>query len=62
MSRIREIFEILARGPLGASADGGKIGVGLTAAMARAERGLSDEVETYLRDSDTKKADAKTAS
>ncbi|CAM3707263.1 hypothetical protein KIPE111705_21295 [Kibdelosporangium persicum] len=61
MSRIREIFETLTRGPLGASADGGMIGVGLTAAMARAERGLSDEVETYLRDSDTKKADAKTA-
>jgi hypothetical protein len=61
MSRIREIFETLTRGPLGASADGGMIGVGLTAAMARAERGLSDEVETYLRDSDTKKTDAKTA-
>lgn len=60
MSRIREIFEILARGPLGASADGGKIGVGLTAAMARAEQGLSAEVETYLRDN--KKADAKTVS
>jgi hypothetical protein len=60
MSRIREIFEALNRGPLGASADGGKIGVGLTAAMARAEQGLSVEVETYLRDS--KKADAKTAS
>ncbi|MCE7002781.1 hypothetical protein LWC34_08045 [Kibdelosporangium philippinense] len=57
MSRIREIFETLASGPLGASADGGKLGVGLTAAMARAERDLSVEVETYLRD--TKKADAK---
>ncbi|RSM84958.1 hypothetical protein DMH04_19055 [Kibdelosporangium aridum] len=61
MSRIREIFETLTRGPLGASADGGKIGVGLAAAMAQAERGLSDEVETYLRDND-KKADARTGS
>ena len=52
--RIREIFETLAR-PLGASADGGKIGVGLSAAMARAERGLSDEVEHFLRE---KRADA----
>ncbi|ALG11188.1 hypothetical protein [Kibdelosporangium phytohabitans] len=61
MSRIREIFETLARGPLGASADGGTMGVGLMAAMARAERGLSEEVETYLRGSnDTEKADAET--
>ncbi|ONI86544.1 hypothetical protein ALI144C_11660 [Actinosynnema sp. ALI-1.44] len=58
MSRIREIFETLTRGPLGASADGGRMGVGLSAAMARSERGLSDEVESYLRGSDAKKADA----
>nr|WP_042195967.1 hypothetical protein [Kibdelosporangium sp. MJ126-NF4]CEL22328.1 hypothetical protein [Kibdelosporangium sp. MJ126-NF4]CTQ89183.1 hypothetical protein [Kibdelosporangium sp. MJ126-NF4] len=61
MSRIREIFEALTRGPLGASADGGRMGVGLSAAMAQSERGLSDEVETYLRDTGpTKKADAET--
>jgi hypothetical protein len=55
MSRIREIFETLTRGPLGAGADGGRMGVGLSAAMAQAERGVSDEVETYLRDTEDPK-------
>jgi hypothetical protein len=59
MRSFREIFETLTRGPLGASADGGMLGVGLTAALARAEKGLSGEVELYLRDN---KADAKTGS
>lgn len=59
MRSFREIIQSLTQGPLGASADGGKIGVGLASAMARAEKGLSGEVELYLRDN---KADAKTAS
>lgn len=59
MSRIREIFETLAL-PMGASADGGKIAVGLTVAMARAERAISDEVEAYLHDNGDKKAGART--
>ncbi|MET0132719.1 MAG: hypothetical protein ABW215_03910 [Kibdelosporangium sp.] len=62
MRNFREIFESLASGPLGASADGGRIGVGLSAAMARAQQGLSDQVESYLRDNNSNKADAKTSS
>jgi hypothetical protein len=48
MKRLRGIFGSLLR-PLGASADGRLLGTGLSTALVRAEQGLPDEVEDYLR-------------
>jgi len=48
MKKLRGILGSLLR-PLGASADGRLLGTGLSTAMVRAEQGVPDQVEEYLR-------------
>jgi hypothetical protein len=48
MKWMRGILGSLLR-PWGASADGRLTGIGLSTALVRAEQGLPDEVEDYLR-------------